>query len=296
MAEDEPKGDDKGGWAPYGWMLCGCLAFAWMGEFANQLRAAHCDWRLVALARAALAFVFALSLAMMARAPMVLADPPVLWLRSIAGSVSLLCTFYALSLLRTSEVLTLTNTFPIWVALLSWPLLRQRPTGAVWTAAGCGVAGVWMINGATASTGSAAAVTLALVAAVTSSVAMLGLNQLKGLHPWAVVAHFSGVATVFVLGAWLVGGAPDLSPLASVWVMGMLLGVGASATLGQLCLTRAFTAGEPSRVSVVGLVQIVFAMGLDLMFGGPMFNTMTLAGIGLVMLPTAWVMTSRAGE
>ena len=84
-----------------------------------------------------------------------------------------------------------------------------------------------------------------------------------------------------------------MSPLGSPLTVGYLLGVGATATVGQWCLTRAFTLGKPARVSVVGLTQIVFAMGLDLMFGGPAFDPATLAGIGLVLLPTAWVMASR---
>jgi hypothetical protein len=54
---------------------------------------------------------------------------------------------------------------------------------------------------------------LALVAAFTSAVAMLGLNRLQGVHPWAVVAHFSGVATAFVLAGWMVGGVPPLDTL-----------------------------------------------------------------------------------
>ena len=79
-------------------------------------------------------------------------------------------------------------------------------------------------------------------------------------------------------------------------LIGLLVGVGATATLGQLCLTRAFTRGEPAKVSVVGLTQIVFAMGLDLLFGGWPFNAATLAGIGLVVAPTAWVMTGKGEQ
>ncbi|MBY0230781.1 MAG: hypothetical protein K2W96_15960, partial [Gemmataceae bacterium] len=105
--------------------------------------------------------------------------------------------------------------------------------------------------------------------------------------------HFSGVATLAVAGAWTAAGAPDLSPLASPSTAALLLGVGATATLGQWCLTQAFTLGKPARVSIVGLTQIAFAMGLDLLFGGPAFAPSTLAGIGLVLLPTAWVMASR---
>lgn len=281
--------------APYLWMLCGCFSFAWMSQFAHSLRD-NCDWRVVALARSALAFAFALALARLSGAELVFWRPPVLWLRSVAGSLSLLCTFFALAHLRTSEVLTLTNTFPIWVALLSWPLLQVRPSWAVWLAAGCGVLGVVLIQSPHLEGGSALAVALALTAALTSAIAMLGLHRLRGLHPWAIVAHFSGVATVFVLGAWAVGPPVDLGFLASPAAGMMLVGVGATATVGQLCLTHAFTSGQPSRVSVVGLTQIVFAMGLDVLFTGPRFDLATLVGIALVVAPTAWVMTEKAGE
>ena len=65
--------------------------------------------------------------------------------------------------------------------------------------------------------------------------------------------------------------------------------VGATATVGQLCLTHAFTAGQPAKVSVVGLAQVVIAVGLDLVFEHSVFDATKLAGIGLVMVPTAWV-------
>jgi hypothetical protein len=51
----------------YLWMLVGCFSFAWMGQFAGLLHS-RCDWRVVALARGGLAFIFALSLARMSGA------------------------------------------------------------------------------------------------------------------------------------------------------------------------------------------------------------------------------------
>jgi drug/metabolite transporter (DMT)-like permease len=232
-------------------------------------------------------------------AELVLFKPRVLWLRSIAGSISLLCTFYALTQVRPSEVLTLTNTFPIWVAILSWPLLRIRPGLSVWLAAGCGVLGVIVMQQPhleASGWGQRLAAPLALFAAFTSAVAMLGLHRLKDLHPWAIVAHFSGVATIFVLVACFVGGPVPAEQILDPRIGSRLLAVGVTATLGQLCLTRAFTLGEPSRVSVVGLTQIVFAIGLDVLFDGVPFDLMTLAGIALVMAPTAWVMADRPAE
>jgi drug/metabolite transporter (DMT)-like permease len=285
--------------APYAWMLCGCFSFAWMSEFAHQLGRLDCDWRIVALARSLLAFLFATTLALACGARLAFWKPGILWLRSCAGSLSLLCTFFALTRLRTSEVLTLTNTFPIWVALLSWPLLRVRPGLPVWAAAVCGVLGIVLIQRPSFEgvPGARVAVPLALVAAMTSALAMLGLHRLKELHPWAIVVHFSGVATLFVLGAWLFGPRPAVEQALDAEHVRLLVGVGATATLGQLCLTQAFTRGQPARVSVVGLTQIVFAMGLELHFGeSPFADPARLAGIGLVVAPTAWMMMGKAGE
>jgi drug/metabolite transporter (DMT)-like permease len=276
-------------------MLCGCFFTAWMGQLAHQLKGT-CDWRLVALARSSLAFVFALGLARLSGAELVLWRPGALWLRGCASSASLLCTFFALAQLPTSEVLTLTNTFPIWVAFLSWPLLQVRPSRAVWLAAACGVLGVALIQSPHlhADLRASAAVMLSLTAALTSAIAMLGLHRLKTVHPWAIVAHYSGVATLFVLGTWMLGSPPDLSPLTDTTTLSVLLAVGVAATLGQVCVTRAFTSGQPARVSVVGLMQIVFALGLDLLFEAPSVQPTALAGIGLVLAPTAWMMISCA--
>src|SRR5262249_6953310 len=283
--------DNSGGcsrFAPYAWMLCGCFSFAWMSEFAHQLGKLDCDWRIVALARSSLAFFFATTLAVACGARLVFWKPGILWLRSCAGSLSLLCTFFALTRLRTSEVLPLTNTFPIWAALLSWPLLRVRPGLPVWAAAGCGVLGILLIQRPSFEgvPGAGVAVPLALGAAMLSAVAMLGLHRLKELHPWAIVVHFSGVATLFVLGACLFGPRPPVEQALDGEHLRLLLGIGATATVGQLCLTRAFTMGQPARVSVVGLTQIVFALGLEVGFGGSPFDDATrLAGIGLVVAP-----------
>jgi drug/metabolite transporter (DMT)-like permease len=276
-------------------MLGGCFFTAWMGQLAHLLRET-CDWRLVALARSSIAFVLALSLARLSGAPLVFLRPGALWLRGCASSLSLLCTFFALAQLSTSEVMTLTNTFPIWVALLSWPLMHIRPSLSVWLAAGCGVCGVVLIQSPHfhVDARAASAIALSLTAAFTSAIAMLGLHRIKGLHPWAVVVHYSAVATVFVLGSCLVGPLPHIGTIAEGGTLFLLHGVGAAAILGQLCVTRAFTSGPPARISVVGLMQIVFALGLDILFEGPRVQPVTLAGIGLILAPTAWMMHQRS--
>jgi drug/metabolite transporter (DMT)-like permease len=276
-------------------MLCGSFAFAWMTSLAHLIRD-DCDWRVVALARSGLALLFAAALARAAGARQVVFRPRTLWVRSVAGSVSLVCTFYALSRLPPHVVLTLTNTFPIWVAVLSWPVLGERPTAAVWLAALTGVAGVVLIQAQVRQAEGPldpVALALALVASFSTAVAMLGLHRLHDLDPRAIVAHFSGVAALFCLASFFVGPAPAVGHLADARTLGLLLAVGGTATVGQLFLTKAFAAGPPAKVSVVGLTQVVFALGLYLLLERPPFHPATLVGIALVMAPTAWVMALR---
>jgi drug/metabolite transporter (DMT)-like permease len=122
---------------------------------------------------------------------------------------------------------------------------------------------------------------------------MLGLHRLQGLHPWAIVTHYSGLATLVVLGSWAVGSPPNLEAIGEGTMLLLLLGVGVAATLGQGCVTKAFTSGQLARVSVIGLTQVVFALGLDLLFEGPGIHLLTLVGIGLVLATTAWMLASK---
>jgi drug/metabolite transporter (DMT)-like permease len=292
MAAADSTGAEPAGGAsrlPYLWMLLGCVAFACMGELVHALRSA-CDWRLIALARSFLSLLFAAWLALAAGKRLVLWRPRSLWMRSTAGGISLVCTFFALTRLPVSDVLTLTNTFPLWVAVLSWPLLGQRPTAGVWLAVLCGVAGAVLVQQPHLAAGNIAAV-LALGAAVATAVAMIGLHRLEGVDTWPIVAHFGGVATLFCLAALLAPvhtDAPDDTP-GTLMVL-LLLGVGLTATCGQFFLTRAFAVGTPAKVSVVGLSQVVLAMGLDMLLWQRSFSPCTLLGVALVLVPAAWVM------
>lgn len=278
--------------SPYVWMLLGSLIFAVMGTMAHAL-AASCDWQLIALARAGLALVFAALLARAAKAQLVFARPPILWLRSIAGSFSMICTFFAFTRLPVSDVLTITNMFPIWVALLSGPFLDEPPAADIWLSIASGVVGVVLIQQPHIAAGNFAAV-VALVSSFSTAVAMMGLHKLQNIDARAIVVHFSFVSTLFSLAALVVfdHGALPLAHLSGAAVV-VLLGVGASATLGQICLTKAFAAGSPAKVSVVGLTQIVFGMAFDALLWQHSFGWMKLVGIVLVVAPTSWLLLRR---
>jgi drug/metabolite transporter (DMT)-like permease len=283
-------------------MLCGSFSFAWMGTTAYGLRS-ECDWRIVALARSGLALLFAVLLARAGGVRLILWRPGILWIRSLAGSVSLVCTFYALTQLPQSHVLTFTSTFPIWIAILSWPLYGEAPSAAVWLSVASSVCGVALIQQPVGVENSLAVLRtlnpgalVALVGAFTTAVAMLGLNRLHGVEPWAIVVHFSGVAFLVCVASLFVGEPPPLRQLLEGRTLLMLLVVGVTATVGQLFLTKAFSSGPPSKVAVVSLTQIVFAMILDVLLWQQDFRPATMLGIALVIAPTGWLMASKISQ
>jgi drug/metabolite transporter (DMT)-like permease len=271
-------------------MLTGAAFFACMAALAYALRD-EVDWQWIAIARTGLAMVFAASMAAVARKRLVFFRPRKLWMRSIAGSVSLVCGFYAMTHYPVSEVLTLTNMFPLWVAVLSLPLLGEWPAADVWPALALGLVGVVMIQQPQFGHGYQGylAVAAAVLSSFTSAIALIGLHQVREIDPRAIVAHFSAVALACCVGALFVFPRQHALVLEPRTLL-LLLGVGATATVGQLCLTMAFSAGPPARVSVVGLSQVGFMMLMEMIFWRRSFDTLTLLGIGLVMAPTAWTL------
>lgn len=298
----------------YAWMVAGSFFFTCMGVWTYRLGVGDgpdSDFRVIAFFRSLIAFLAAVVICKFMGGELLVVRPPVLWLRSLAGSGSMVCTFYALTRLPTPEVLTLTNTYPLWIGLFSALFLREWPGWGVMIAALVGVCGVVLIfqppwardlfiaagTGPVPDREDPLAVAAAIGASGFTAVAMMGLNRLKGHHPWAIVAHFSGVATIISVitlvlwPAWFREGALEVE-----WESWLLLGgVGLGATLGQWCLTQAFTKGKAVRVSIVGLSQVCFGILFDFFLYGRTVNPLSLCGMVMVLVPTAWIMSQRKG-
>src|SRR5207244_4170180 len=155
----------------------------------------------------------------------------------------------------------LTNTFPIWVAALSWPLYGKPPGLKMVIAILTGVVGVILVEQPHLEAGNLGVFT-ALAAAVFTAVAMLGLHSLSEIDPRAIVVHFSGVATVFCLGALVVGWlrgtlAHDPAGVTDPGVVVRLVEMGLTALIGQIFLARAVGAAGPAKVWVIGRATIV---------------------------------------
>ena len=286
---------NRSAFMPYLWMVSGCIAFTVMCNFTFALVhisaiGLSLDWQIIAFFRAFLVFLFSLALAIAFRINPVVMWPRSLWLRSIAGSLSLVFSFYALTKLQLSLVLTVTNMFPLWVALLSWPMLKKIPSISDWVAVCMGIIGVGLIQKPNLSD-NYLAIASAIIASFFTALAMIGLHKIKGIPTQAIVVHFSGVATALCL--LILPFAPNVGTTIAGMdfkILLLLLGVGISATIGQNFLTLAFSSGAPTKISVVGLSQVVFAVIGDMLFWHKALGITELIGILLILLPTGWVM------
>jgi drug/metabolite transporter (DMT)-like permease len=275
----------------YLWMIGSAVSFATMGAL-GKLLADTSDWRFLAFVRAALMLVFAAAIATAMRTPFLFRGTPMLWMRSLVGSLSMVCTYYTITHLAFSEATTLIKSYPLWVALLSWLVLKERPSAKVWAAVVVGVAGV-VVVARPHFDDSGLAIATGLVSSFASAVVMLGLNRLSQVDPRSIVLHFALTATVIsaaVFAVWGTGNPVDVlrrpDDLQKLLVMGLM------GTAGQIALTRAFAMGDPSRVSVVGLSEMLFGAVYDRILWDRTFGWVTLAGMALVAAPTAWLLAT----
>jgi drug/metabolite transporter (DMT)-like permease len=273
-------------------MLMGSFSFACMVALANTA-CQYFPWQLVAMTRSVVPFMLVMTWALSAGATLAVWRPGVLWMRSLSGSISLIGTFYAISKLPPSEAITITNTYPIWVALLSWPILGEVPALSTWLGVVCAVAGIFVIYPIDQAAQFGWPVLVAVLASLATAFAMLGLNQLKNVDTRAVVVHFSFTALVFATGAYFVFDRPTPRYDPTPWALACILGAGVTAMIGQLFLTKAFTAGQAAKVAVVNLTQIPMTLGLQLMFLEYPITLRKACGIALILGPTAWLMVQQ---
>src|SRR4051794_18173361 len=188
-------------------MLLSSVAFALMGTLCHAL-GSRWEWPVIALARSAVPLVAVTALALAAGVKLAWWRPALLWAWSLGAGLAMLCTFFALTRLPVADVLTLANMYPLWVALLSWPLLKQRPSRSVWPCVACGVAGVALVQRPHFD-GRDGALLAALAASFTAAVALLALHRLKGLDGRAVIVHFSAVALLLSAASLVVFGPAE---------------------------------------------------------------------------------------
>jgi drug/metabolite transporter (DMT)-like permease len=224
--------------AGLGWMLLAQLCFAVMNVSA-RLAGGDVPWPEVAAARFLVGVVLALLLARIRGVSLRITDRRASWGRAVFGTLSALCTFYALTSPRIhlADAVTLGATAPIFVALLAPAVLGEPRSRAVGLAVLIAFIGVALVLQPRFQSAIGVAM-IATLGALLYAFAMMLLRRLgAGESSEAVVLHFSLVAlvTTVALAIPVFGERPSLSQ-----ALGALAIVGAGLLLAR-------SAQRPSR-------------------------------------------------
>ena len=266
--------------------------FASMGALTHAL-GKEVDWLLIAFVRMFLSFVITLVLALRADINPFLLNRPLLWVRSLIGSSAMLATFYALTALPISDVAVITESRPIWVALLAGYLLGESTGKRIWLSIVFGIVGIILVEHPIFTSGNFAGA-VALYAAIGGAVVMICLRKLRDLDPRVIVTHFSATATIIAfLTLITVRGEADFSGLGDTRLLLMLLGVGVLGTLGQLAMTKAFSMAEAPSVASAGFVKVGFSAGFDVFIWKYVFEYQTILGMLLILGSTMWLFNRK---
>jgi drug/metabolite transporter (DMT)-like permease len=236
-------------------MIAAQLLFALMGA-GTRFCGRHLPWQEVCASRFVVGAVTAYVAARVSGESLRIARLGEAWLRSVFGTLSAAGTFflYAAPALAIGDVATLLATAPLFVALLSAPLLGERIHKGVALALAFGFAGIALVaKPSFSSAGHLIAVGAAT--AITSAIAHVSLRRIgPSESSEAIVFHFACVgSTVMLLGCIPVWRTPSPTDGLLLAVTGLLGG------LGQLALTRAYAADHAAPVSALGYLGVVFS-------------------------------------
>jgi drug/metabolite transporter (DMT)-like permease len=268
----------------YAYLLAAAFFFSLM-TVCVKLAGATLPAEEIIVARAGLGLVFSLATVRAAGLRVWGNAPGWLLVRGLLGSCGLYCYFYSLTVLPLAEVTIIHYVNPVLTALLAAVVLRERVGWGLAGALAVSLLGVFVVARPRALFGGAQvldpfAVGVALVGAVFSAAAYVTVRHLRDSDdPLVVVLWFPLVSTPLFLPLAL---RVWVWPTALEWLV--LLALGVTTQIAQICLTRGLHRLPAGRGTAVGYVQIAFAMAWSVLIFGEPVDAMALGGAGLVVL------------
>jgi drug/metabolite transporter (DMT)-like permease len=181
--------------------------------------------------------------------------------RGLAGSLSLLCVFYALTKLPLADATVLQYTNPVFTAILAALFLQEIIGGREVIGLLFSLAGVVLVAQPAFLFGTAAdsldlvAVGVALLGAVLAAMAYATVRKLRETeHHLVVVFYFPLIATPASVPFMA---SDALWPTPLEWLL--LLGIGVSTQIAQVYLTKGLHIEKAGRAMSMSYVQIIFA-------------------------------------
>ena len=261
-------------------MLVAGLLFGCMGVFV-KLGAQYFSHNELVFYRSFVGLVMIYAVVRQQRLPLATRHwRPHLW-RSISGTIAMMLFFYCITVLPLATAVTLNYTSPLFLTVLTLLVLGDRFHGPLTFAVIVGFTGVVLLLQPSIESNQLVPGLLGLISGVLAGVAMLNVRQL-GLHgepDWRVVFYFSLVSSL-ASGALML--FDTVHPI-SMPALLILIGLGASATLAQLAMTRAYRTARTLVVSSLSFSTVMFSSLFGMIFWNEALPLAGWAGIMLII-------------
>lgn len=235
------------------WMIFGSLCFGTMNALVKWT-SFHADvWMIIMVRSAVIAFavaIFATSRGLSLK----VSDKRTMLLRCIVGLTAMILYFTALGRIPIGQAVTLQYTAPLFVALLSGRVIRERVEPAVALLVGTAFAGIVLIVSPDLSSIDSDAL-LALGSGFFAAMAYMYVRELRNTDSASSVvfwfAAFSVVGSIFQA-------LPDVAGLE--WkTIAALIGIGIGAGGGQVGITMAYHRANAAWVSAFSYLTVIVA-------------------------------------
>jgi S-adenosylmethionine uptake transporter len=272
------------------WMLLGAAFFATMGV-CIKFASAHFNSAELVFYRGAIGILFLGAIARQQKVSLRTSYPGMHIWRAVIGTLSLSAWFYAIAHLPLATAMTLNYMSSVWVAafLVGGTLIHWQPQegkspwsqGPLALTVIAGFAGVVMLLRPTMEQNQIFAGLIGLLSGFAAAFAYMQVMALGRVgEPETRTVFYFAIGTL-VAGAIGMGfaGVSEWDWQFAVW----LIPVGVFASLGQLCMTRAYSQGATLVVANLQYSGIVFAALYSLFLFGDDIPMLGWAGMALIV-------------
>lgn len=202
--------------------------------------------------------------------------------RGLVGFTALVLFFYAIAHLPLATAITLNYTSPLFLALLMPFMLHEKPRKILLLALAIGFIGVSLLLKPTINQDSWFAGLLGLLSGIGAALAYVHVKQLGKVNEpdWRTVFYFTLVSTIGA-GLWMLF---DSFQSINWQDLLTLSGLGLSATIAQLALTRAYRTGDTLVVASLAYVTILLASLFGILWWNEHLSVDAWLAIGLIIL------------
>ena len=233
------------------WMLLASLAFG-TGSALVKWTAGHAGVATVIFGRSLVITLALLAWSRLRGASLHVGDRRRMLWRCTAGLSAMACYFYAVQQISLSNAVTLQYTAPLFVALFSGAMLRERVSPLVYGCIALSLVGTVLIVSPSLRQVAPGAL-VALVSGVLSAFAYLAVRGLRtSASPDGVVFWFALFCTVVTLPF----AAAELPQLALLEALA-IVGVGICAGVGQTGMTRAYQAVRAAYIGAFSYATVL---------------------------------------